>query len=164
MKYTECDHCFKIVEAKYFFKLDSGWCFSCPECSAVVKVDDITDFLLPIGTKIQLCDGRYGVISAYVHSQASRFEDIRYKIILEEKSVTTLPRSYFEVVRDWRLTQRIPKRVVRVCHYPTNQEYSNVPCYGCVDRTKCSADILERLAQYEDTGLTPDEIKTLKNR
>lgn len=36
------------------------------------------------------------------------------------------------------------------------------PCYNCVDRAKCNADLFEQLAQYEDTDMTPEEVQTMK--
>lgn len=48
-----------------------------------------------------------------------------------------------------RLTQRREGYIIRVCHYPENQ-FADNSCLGCVDRTKCNADLFERLATYED--------------
>ena len=65
-----------------------------------------------------------------------------------------------------RLTKRIDGYIARECPYPQNYignvpcYGSIVPCYGCIDRTKCNALIMERLAQYEDLGMSPDELKT----
>lgn len=45
-----------------------------------------------------------------------------------------------------RLTKRIPDGIVRNCPY----EKEDKMCYGCPDRTKCNANIFEKLASYED--------------
>lgn len=70
---------------------------------------------------------------------------------------------YFAVdmQNDARLTKRNPYGIERVCH--RRERKDPIGCYGCVDRAKCNADILEKLTQYEDTGLTPEEIKLLLN-
>ena len=168
MKFTECDNCFEQVEAKDFFRKDLGWCCVCPKCGATIKIDDIADFLLPAGTKIKISDGRFGIIDSFRNPFANKFDDIEYEIRLINKNdlnnFTILARRHFEPVSDWRLTERTFARVVKVCHYPRNQDYSNVPCYNCVDRTLCNRDILERLARYEDTGLLPEEIEELKKK
>ena len=44
-----------------------------------------------------------------------------------------------------RLTKRIGGGIDRVCHYGHAGK-----CYGCADRTKCNANIFDRLAHYED--------------
>lgn len=48
----------------------------------------------------------------------------------------------------------------RVCHYP--KMIQNMSCFSCFDRAKCNADIFERLAQYEDTGLPPAAVEEYK--
>lgn len=57
-----------------------------------------------------------------------------------------------------RLTKRIPGGIERECKYV----YKDM-CYGCEKRAKCNADIMERLAAYEDTGLEPEEIQEAVN-
>lgn len=59
-----------------------------------------------------------------------------------------------------RLLGKDGECVYRICHYPENQ-VGNAPCYGCADRAKCNHDIFERLAAYEESGLSPEEIKAL---
>lgn len=166
MRFTECKNCFEQVEAKDFFEKDSGWYCTCPKCGATIKIHDITDFLLPPGTKIQISDGRFGVVDGYENVCTSSFQDIEYRIRLTNENdinnAVVLSRKHFVPVHNWRLTERTLSRIVRVCHYPKNRDYDNAPCYNCVDSTKCFSDILERLAQYEDTGLLPEEIKKLK--
>lgn len=57
-----------------------------------------------------------------------------------------------------RLTQRNAGGISRVCHHYEPEERL---CYGCVKRAQCNAAIFERLAAYEDTGLNPEELKSL---
>lgn len=51
-----------------------------------------------------------------------------------------------------RLTKRGEFGISRVCHYPDKDGDALLvgDCYGCTHRTKCNADIMERLAMYED--------------
>ena len=44
-----------------------------------------------------------------------------------------------------RLLRRNGDQIERVCHYGHENK-----CYDCADRTKCNADIFDRLAYYED--------------
>ena len=165
MRFTECNNCLEYVEARDFFKKDSEWCCICPKCSAEIKIRDIEDFLLPPGTKIEISDGRFGIIDSWTGTSPDNFNDIEYNIrLIDDDSFLTLSSKHFKLISDWRLTERTSSRVVKVCHYPKNQEYSNVPCYNCVDRAFCNRDILERLAAYEDSGLRPDEVKELKGK
>ena len=119
-----------------------------------------------MGTKIQLLDGRTGIIDNYASLFAEKFEDIEYRIRVEDEeasnNVAVVARRDFQPIHNWRLTERTLSLIVRVCHHPKNQDYSNVPCYGCPDAHLCFKEILERLAQYEDTGLLPDEIQKVK--
>lgn len=48
----------------------------------------------------------------------------------------------------------------RVCYYPKKMQ--NMTCYSCCDRTKCNAKIFERLAEYEDIGLSPAAVMEYK--
>ena len=59
-----------------------------------------------------------------------------------------------------RLTERNEFGIDRVCYYPKKMQ--NMTCYSCLDRTKCNADIFERLAEYEDTGLSPEMVMEYK--
>lgn len=61
-----------------------------------------------------------------------------------------------------RLTKRGDGFVERNCQYPKNLQ-GEIPCYNCIDRVKCNADLILRLAEYEDTELTPEQINELKN-
>lgn len=47
--------------------------------------------------------------------------------------------------------------VERICHYG----HLDNTCYGCIDKTKCNADIFERLADYEQLGKTPEELRRI---
>lgn len=51
-----------------------------------------------------------------------------------------------------RLTKRGEFGISRVCHYPDKDGDASLigDCYGCTHRTRCNADIMERLAMYED--------------
>ena len=53
-----------------------------------------------------------------------------------------------------RLTKRDEFGISRVCHYPDRDGDKLLynPCYGYTHRTKCNADIFERLAQYDDAA------------
>ena len=59
-----------------------------------------------------------------------------------------------------RLTERTEFGIERVCHYENKPQ--NMTCYSCNQRGKCNADIFERLAEYEDTGLPPDAVMEYK--
>ena len=167
MRFVECKNCFEQVEAKDFYKEDSGWCCTCPKCKATIKIRDIENFLLPPGTKIEISDGRLGVVDGYANTLANQFEEIEYRIRLTNENdmnnIIVLSSRHFKTTHNWRLTEKTTSRIVKVCHYPKNRDYSNAPCYNCADSSKCFFDILERLAEYEDTGLLPEEIKDLKS-
>ena len=61
-----------------------------------------------------------------------------------------------------RLTQRKPFRsLVRGCFDGTKRKERDNNCYGCADRTKCNYAVFEKLAEYEDIGYSPDELKGL---
>lgn len=62
-----------------------------------------------------------------------------------------------------RLLSRNGDVIERVCHYPEYRE-GDIPCYGCVKRPTCNHDLFERLYQYEETGLSPEEIEDMKRR
>lgn len=65
----------------------------------------------------------------------------------------------------WRLTDTDDYGIGRVCgYYAKETEISETACYGCIYRARCNADIFSRLAQYEDTGLLPEEILELKEK
>lgn len=56
-----------------------------------------------------------------------------------------------------RLTMRDANGFVeRVC------QYGNDDCILCDCRTKCNHDIFNRLAAYEDTGLSPEEVRSMR--
>lgn len=59
-----------------------------------------------------------------------------------------------------RLTKRIDGGVERVCHHKAD---GSLECFACRKRTQCNAAIFERLAEYEDTGMTPAEFNFVKN-
>lgn len=56
----------------------------------------------------------------------------------------------------WKKLKRTRYGIERICHYPQNMKGCNIPCYNCVDRAKCNADLYEQLAKYEDSGITPE--------
>ena len=81
---------------------------------------------------------------------------------------TTCPKCFgtFDVDPEpqmWRLTDRDEFGVGRVCRYYA-KDRGEILCYGCVQRTRCNADLIERLARYEDTGLLPEEILKIKEK
>ena len=61
-----------------------------------------------------------------------------------------------------RLTKRCNDFIERNCQHPQNLQ-GEMPCFNCVDRTKCNSDLIARLVEYEDTGLAPEQINKLKN-
>lgn len=48
--------------------------------------------------------------------------------------------------------------IERICHYHNSDQENRHLCYGCPNRPKCNADIYEQLAQYEDSGLSPERL------
>lgn len=48
----------------------------------------------------------------------------------------------------------------RICNYTKNRE-GNVPCFNCVNKSKCTADILLKLTAYEELGYSPEELALL---
>lgn len=165
MRFTECATCFDQVEVVNFYKKGVDWYTTCPNCGSPILIDDIGDFLLPMGTKVQMLDGRTGIIDGHASLFTDKFEDIEYRVRIEGEeapnNVAIVARRNFQPIHNWRLTERTLSHVVRVCHHPKNQDYSNVPCYNCSDAHICFKEILERLAQYEDTGLLPEEIEKI---
>lgn len=60
-----------------------------------------------------------------------------------------------------RLTKRIASGVggvKRLCQYYYE---GTVDCNSCAMRETCDADIVDRLADYEDLGLTPEQLDRL---
>jgi len=55
-----------------------------------------------------------------------------------------------------RLLKRTKYGIERVCHYPESR-CGTAPCYNCPARTKCNADLFERLAEYEDKAVLADK-------
>lgn len=165
MRYSECLNCGEQNEVLSASRDELGWHTTCSHCGGSYDID-IEDFLLPNGIEVEMPDGTYGVIDGNDAKTARESEDIRYCVCpniftLEadwSQHYRMFKRSELAVVESWRLTRRYKDLVSRVCHYPRNLEHSNVPCYNCADRTKCNADIFERLAQYEDSGYKPDDL------
>ena len=62
-----------------------------------------------------------------------------------------------------RLLIRREYFISRICHYHADKKGEG-QCYGCVDRSKCTSDIFEKLLAYEETGLSPEEVKKLKKK
>lgn len=164
MKYCECLQCGEFVEITGASKDMLGWHTVCPKCGGSFDID-IEDYVLPAGTPVKLPSGEIGVVSDFRDERAKEMHDILYLVtyrIGAEEYTVRARHGTLTVIEDWRKTRRTEYGIERVCHYPKNQEWSNVPCYNCVDRTKCNADIYERLAQYEDTGLMPDVVAEYK--
>lgn len=61
-----------------------------------------------------------------------------------------------------RLTKRTVGGIARVCWSDKHKEV--VGCYGCSELPECNSKMFERLAEYEDTGLTPEQIVELQKR
>lgn len=159
-----CDEYFDFTTAQQ----ESGrWAAICPHCKHPNEID-IKDYLVPIGTQIQFTGGSFikgdtGTISGYIHENAGVFENILYIIDRGPNRVLChAHRSNFEILPTWKKLRRVGDCLQRVCHYPRNQAYSNVPCYNCIDRTKCNADIFEALATYEATDFRPEDLVALK--
>jgi len=165
MKYSECLDCGELNEMVSASRDELGWHTSCPHCGGSYDID-VEDFLLPNGTKVEMPDGTVGIVDGNDSETSDEFDDINYyvcPIMYTHEEVWSNHyrmhrRSELTLVEEWRLTRRYKDLVSRECHYPRNEEYSNVPCYNCVDRTKCNADIFERLAQYEDSGYKPEDL------
>ena len=155
----ECPDCMNRFAVNNAFRNESGWNVCCPVCGCIFDID-IEDFALPEGTLVQLKDGTQGRILRY-YDDCTKFEDIRYDVQIDRnlgRELRCLNRSQFSIIGDWRLLRRTRYGIERVCHYPQNQEYGNVPCYNCADRTKCNADIFERLCRYEEIyGPLPED-------
>lgn len=165
MKYSECMNCGELNEVRSASCDELGWHTTCSHCGGSYDID-IEDYLLPNGTRVKMPDDRFGVIDGNDAKNSEELEDINYYVCPVEHTheevwsnhYVMLRRCELSVAEEWRLTRRYKDLVSRVCHYPKNEEYSNVPCYNCVDRTKCNADIFERLAQYEDSGFKPEDL------
>lgn len=58
------------------------------------------------------------------------------------------------------LTVNEDGRITRVCNHPDRdgERLLKNECWGCTHRIECNTDIIERLAQYEKTGLEPDVV------
>lgn len=82
----------------------------------------------------------------------------RYVIRLDTDEVVAVPFGELKLVEDSRHPRKEGGRIARVCHYPRNEERSNVPCYNCVDRAKCDHDIYNALWLYEASGLSPEDV------
>lgn len=122
--------------------------------------------MLEVGERVRTSDGKVGSIKEFrIPETHVDFEEVVYFVHFGMSGYGTFyPRHELTQPADWRLTRRDKYGVQRECHYPRNREYGNVFCTNCVDRTKCNADIFERLAQYEDTGLLPEEILKMKEK
>jgi len=163
-KYCDCLQCGEFFELTGASKDMLGWHTACPECGGSFDID-IEDYVVPAGTLVQLPSGEKGVVSDFRDEYAEEMGDILYLVtyrIGHKEHMVRARHSALTIIEDWRKTRRNELGIERVCHYPKNQEWSNVPCYNCVDLTRCNADIYERLAQYEDTGLTRDLVAAYK--
>lgn len=160
----ECRDCLEYFDFNTAAYDNGRWVTFCPNCKTPTPID-IEDYLVDIGTIVTMVNGETGTITGYDTTKADNFDDIIYIVDRGAgKSNCHAKRCCFKIEDTWKKLRRIPGGggIVRVCHYPRNQEYSNVPCYGCADRTKCNADIFETLAQYEDSDLKPDDVAQLK--
>lgn len=56
--------------------------------------------------------------------------------------------------------------VERECNYPDKDGDKVLynQCNGCTNINKCTADIFERLAKYEESGLEPETVKAIASR
>ena len=164
MKYCTCPHCDIDFEFTGASKDNLGWHTGCPDCGGSFDID-IKDFLVSEGTMVKFDGNTTGLVWKVNDAYATEFAEIVYLVsyyVGVKPHIARLRRSQFELADDWRLLKRTKYGIERVCHYPKNQEWGNVPCYNCVDRVKCNHDIFERLAQYEGTGLTPDVVAEYK--
>lgn len=165
MRYTVCPNCSEYIPVLSADKDELGWHTSCQRCKGSFDID-IEDYLLDIGVRVRTSDDKIGVVKERsISGNHIDFEEAVYFVHFGISGYGTFyPRCQLTTPADWRLTRRDQYGVSRECHYPKNQEYGNTPCYNCVDRTKCNADIFERLARYEDTGLLPEEILKMKEK
>lgn len=160
MKYCDCPHCGKIFEFHGASKDKLGWCVTCPECGGSFDID-IEDYAVPPWLQVQFKNGEYGVVKTYIDHYATEFSDIVYmieKYVGDGTQITRAKRDEFTIPGTWKKLRYNGYGYERVCHYPRNQDYSNVPCYGCPDRTKCNDDIYKTLAQYEASDLRPEDV------
>ncbi len=164
MKYCTCPHCDTGFEFTGASKDNLGWHTACPDCGGSFDID-IEDYLVPEGTMVKFNGGTTGFVWKVNDAYATELAEVVYLVsyyVGAKPHIARLRRNQFELADDWRLLKRTKYGIERVCHYPKNQEWGNAPCYGCADRVKCNHDIFERLAQYEDTGLTPDVVAEYK--
>lgn len=164
MKYCSCRHCDAGFEFTGASKDKLGWHTTCPECGGSFDID-IEDYVVSRGTLVGLHSGMKGVITTFTDEYAAEFDEIVYLVtyrIGDKEHTTRVRRDDFDIIEDWKLLKRTEFGIERVCHYPVNQEWSNVPCYNCADRAKCNHDIFNRLAQYEDTDMPPDVVAEYK--
>ena len=164
MKYCTCPHCDTNFKFDGASKDNLGWHTACPDCGGSFDID-IEDHVVSEGTLVGLHTGMKGFVSTFTDQYAAEFDEIVYLVTYRvgtDERTTRVRRDEFDIIEDWRLLKRTKFGVERVCHYPKNQEWGNVPCDGCADRAKCNHDIFERLARYEDTGLTPDVVAEYK--
>jgi len=158
LKYCNCLTCDAYFEMKKAERRKGRWYASCPDCGCLAEID-IDDYVVPTGTYVKISPNHYGEIVKCSHKNAKDYSEILYLVLLEddgEESTFWAKRSDFTLAEDWRKIRRDENGFHRVCHYPANQEYSNVPCYNCADRAKCSYDIYAQLNAYEESDMQPD--------
>lgn len=132
-----CPYCDREIEIRWDTK-EFGYKVFCPHC----------------GNAMMLCD-------ECMHPDGEFDDRCNWNRITGRCKHNTLP----EPTELDRLTRRIEPNVgngigiERVCHY--GKDRSEVGCYGCVERTKCNHDLFQRLALYEDTGLSPERVEAL---
>ena len=160
MKWWTCESCDSgpVDVLNHAKKINDTWYVVCPQCGSKSEVD-IEDFLLPEGTEVQFDDGSLGTIAGYNDAGAKTAQDIAYIIGPE---CGQHRRDTFTVKKTWKKLRQISGGLQRVCHHPQNEEWSNAPCYGCVDRGRCNAELFEQLAAYERTNLRPDQVADYK--
>lgn len=139
-------------------KIGKHWFVICSVCGKEEKID-IEDYLIPEGTSVLLKSGECKTVSGYDDSIAKTAEEILY--ILNPGGIRYLSTD-FQVEETWKKLRRTQYGLQRVCHHPKNEEWSNFPCYNCVERTKCNAELFDQLAAYEDTDLTPEQVAKYK--
>lgn len=160
MKWWMCENCdSRPIEAlNCAKKINDTWYIVCPQCGSKSEFD-IEDYLLPKGTEVQFNDGSRGTIAGFTDTGAATAQDILYIIAPEGRQYR---RDAFVVKDTWKKLRRVEGGIQRVCHHPQNEEWSNAPCYNCVDRGRCNAELFERLAAYEDTDMLPERIAEYK--
>ena len=159
MKYCTCDSCDNVFEVSDAEKDKAGkWFVICPRCGSWCEIN-IEDFLIPEGTLVRLADGSEGTIRSFSDDDAVSLKDVVYHI---GPNLGWYRRDAFEITETWKKLCHTGYGLQRVCHHPKNREQSSAPCYNCVDRARCNAELFDQLAAYEATDLTPAQVLAYK--